>query len=282
MNGPIAQIVALTCFGNSFLGGHGMPKFFPANSTCQFCDSVKFVEIKKPFLGKEKEVLLADTPDEWIGVLKKRGAIGIRLGRTPQNDARISDRMSSAFVGGGGTWLMEVLRSDGKSEFWAARWEVWNQKAPERRIWRVTYGLVRQDQTKPYRGRDLATVKNELRAILESIHSFSARQDCEGFTKCFAEAIRALSDPSADIGYHKDLAVSGQLSPEAESVLKASMSAWVFGGMGSWNDIGFDGTAQQEYERVSEALFNILNDAIEVAATSSLKFWEPEGVEPPR
>src|SRR5258706_16035148 len=47
---------------------------------------------------------------------------------------------------------------------------------------------------------------------------------------------------------------------------RAAMSAWVFGGMGLWNDLGFDGADGQEYERVSETLFTIINEAIEIAA----------------
>ena len=171
--------------------------------------------------------------------------------------------------------MMEVVRSNGRSEFWASRWIVWNKDAPERRIWRVTYGLVQERQTKLYRGRALSDVKRDFKSSLETIHAFSAREKCDGFTKCFADALKALDDPAADIGYHKDLALPGQLNPEASSMLKASVSAWVFGGMGSWNDMGFEGAIQQEYEKVSEGLFNVLNEAIEVAATSS-GFGSPE------
>jgi len=269
MNGPIAQIVALTCHGNSFLAGNDTPTFFPENSTCQFCNSLDFVEWKSSFLQKPKEVVVAEAPDEWFSLLQLREAKGIRLTRTPQSNPQLSDRMSAGFVGGGGTWIMEVLRPDIQSEFWAARWEVWNQNAPANKIWRATYGLVGQDQTKPYTGRTLSAVKQDFRISLESIHSFSKHHQCDGFTQCFADALRALDDPLADVGYHKDLSVPNQLTPEASSILKASMSAWGFGGMGSWNDMGFDGDSQQEYENVSESLFLVLNEAIEFAATST-------------
>lgn len=269
MIGPLAQIFALTCYGNASLGGKESPVFFPKNSTCQFCDSIKFVEFKKRWLTRPKEVIIAGTPNEWISGLQRRMATGIELTRTPQNNLRISDRMSAGFVGGGGTWTMEVQRRNGRSQFWAARWEVWDQNAPENRIWRVTYGNVAEDQTKTRKMRHLSSVKRDFKASLESIYTFSEQQSFEGFTKCFADALRALDDPDADVGYHKDLAVPDQLSDEAASMLKASMSAWVFGGMGSWNDIGFDGTTQKEYEKVSESLFNIMNEAIEVVANST-------------
>lgn len=49
------------------------------------------------------------------------------------------------------------------------------------------------------------------------------------------------------------------------------MSAWVFGGMGSWDDMGFAGEAQKEYETVSKKLFQTLNEAIAVAASSTAR-----------
>ena len=253
------------------MSGRGDVEFFPRNSTCQFCDSIRFVQFKKPLLGlgELKEVTIASNPEEWFSGLRKHDALDMRLVRIPRNDPGISDRMSAGFVGGGGTWLIEVLRSSGRSEFWGARWLVGNQNAPDKRIWKVTYGLVRKSQTVEYKGRSLSDVKRDLRSSLETIRAFSQRESCDGFAKCFSDALEALDNPEADIGYHKDLTVPGQLNPEATSMLKASMNAWVFGGMGSWNDIGFDGAKQPEYEAVSENLFNFLNDAIEVATTSS-------------
>ena len=54
-------------------------------------------------------------------------------------------------------------------------------------------------------------------------------------------------------------------------MLKAAMSAWVFGGMGSWNDMGFeDAVTQSKYESVSESLFNVINEAIEASTNSAM------------
>jgi hypothetical protein len=49
---------------------------------------------------------------------------------------------------------------------------------------------------------------------------------------------------------------------EAKQLLGAVQAAWVFGGMGSWNDLGFDGDDQQEYDKLSIELFLLLNQAI--------------------
>jgi hypothetical protein len=51
--------------------------------------------------------------------------------------------------------------------------------------------------------------------------------------------------------------------------LDACQSAWVFGGMGSWNDMGFEGADQKEYDHVSEQLFAALNETIQAAVDAS-------------
>jgi len=270
MNGPIAQIVALTCYGNAFLQGISVREFFPKNSTCMFCDRVNFVTIKKSFFGKPKEKEIAKTPDEWFRFLETASAVGIRLSRTPQNNPHILDRMSAGFVGGGGTWSIEVIFPKNRSEFWTARWEVWNQDAPEQRIWRVTYGRVSKRAPTKSKPSDLQETTMHLTQALREIHSFSMKHDCGWFTQRFADALATLDSDGKNLyGYHKDLAYAGHLPAQAWTILNACQKAWVFGGMGSWNDMGFDGKAQKEYERVSDQLFKILNQAISEAANES-------------
>jgi hypothetical protein len=45
--------------------------------------------------------------------------------------------------------------------------------------------------------------------------------------------------------------------------------AWVFGGMGSWNDQGFDGDDDRIYRELSDHLYDLLNQGICAAANSS-------------
>ncbi|PWE17826.1 hypothetical protein DDZ18_05575 [Marinicauda salina] len=48
---------------------------------------------------------------------------------------------------------------------------------------------------------------------------------------------------------------------ERRALLEASTMAWVFGGMGSWNDFYPSEEKAAEYERVSEALYRAIQDA---------------------
>ena len=268
MNGSIAQLVALTCHANAFIKNIDVGKFFPKNSTCKFCDYIKFVESNKTLFGINQKKQVANNPNEWFGYLKNKSANGVLIFRSPQNNSRFSDRMSAGFVGGGGTWVMEVVYPM-SSEFWIARWDVWNQDAPEQRIWRVVYGLAKRGKTSQLND-NLIEKEQELIESLKEIKEFSEEQNCGGFTECFKKGLEALGR-GVKKGYHQDLSPKGLLLEKAELMLDACQSAWVFGGMGSWNDMGFDGDAQKTYERVSDRLFNAVTESIVAGTNTSFK-----------
>jgi hypothetical protein len=270
MNGPIAQFVALTCHANAFLRGRIVPRFFPSNSTCTFCDLIQFVCVPKFLLGKIREEEVANSPDAWFAYLKADNISAIRLSRTPRNQPMVSDRMSAAFVGGAGTWAMEAVQQNGKRALWLSRWEVWNQNAPERRIWRVCYGRVSDLQSSATPVTDLEALAGRFRPRSLIFTSSPKSISVERFTACFSKAIETLdSGGEKRYGYHKDLATDGCLSALAMRLLDACQSAWVFGGRGSWNDMAFDGEVQIEYDRTSERLFLTLNEVIQAAANAS-------------
>jgi predicted butyrate kinase (DUF1464 family) len=55
----------------------------------------------------------------------------------------------------------------------------------------------------------------------------------------------------------------------AKQLLFSAGNAWVFGGMGSWNDLGFDNKEDNEtYDRLSEQLYSNINEAI-IASTNT-------------
>lgn len=139
MNHPIAQTVALTCYANAFLQRRTVPRFFPDHSTCTFCDWVKFFRASRTLFGTMRREEVAGSPDAWFTHLKAANISAIYLSCTPQHHAKISDRMSAGFVGGGGFWAMEAAQPNGTRAVWVSRWEVWNRNAPQRRIWRVSY-----------------------------------------------------------------------------------------------------------------------------------------------
>ncbi len=269
MNGPIAQMVALSIHGNAVLKGHSITRFFPDNSTCKFCEEIVFAELGKSLFRKVRETRIASSPDEWFSHLRDKGARGVRLLRKAKNRTRSSDRFTAGFVGVGGTWMIEVILAKGRSEYWVAKWEVWNRDAPEQRIWRVTYGKVGQRSPSKSPAPNLEHVKHQFLNRLHAIWSFSVREKCDPFTACFDQSLDTISSKELKLhGYHRDLSPADFLQADAVAMLDAAQSSYVFGGMGSWNDVYVKKKAQKEYDRVSEDLFEALNEVI-VAATNT-------------
>ena len=266
MQTSLAQMIALTCYGNALLRGIPAQSFALTHSTCRFCALVRFVAGGN---GGSAPVEVAPAPAVWLEHLAQRGAVALGLEPRAQNRAGISDRNAAAFAGGGRNWRIVVHGRDGQSEFWGSRWEIGDRQAADRRIWRVTFALFERAATVPFPPPGLDRIAAALEAALGEIRAFAQRENCSNFLRCFDDALSALHDPAAEIGYHKDLAPPGILVPRARSLLQAAQAAWVFGGMGSWNDMSFAGATQKEYERVSDRLFDLLNDAAQAAASSS-------------
>jgi hypothetical protein len=117
---------------------------------------------------------------------------------------------------------------------------------------------------------DLQKTHSLLDTELKEIADFAFQQKLFDWSNTFKKARIVLSNDSPDKEYyHKDLIVEKNYSLTAHQILFAAGSAWVFGGMGSWNDIGFETKEDnKKYEDLSAKLFNAINQSI-LAATNS-------------
>lgn len=270
MVGPTAQLVALACHFNARARGAVSATFFSANSTCQFCEYVRFVRRDGGLFGIGGDwKVVAKTPDEWISTQAKSSRRAL-ITREPGMDPRLSDRMSAGFVGGGGTWTLWVVEN-GRGDAWSPSWQVGNRTAPEKRIWRVTYARSAMNVAHTIASEPLEPLRAKLEGCLSDALAFCGRHNIDEFAAQFRKALECLSsaDPLSLI-YHKDLAPPDTLTTSAQQLLAACSAAWVFGGMGSWNDLYFDDD-KQSYERISEDLFTAVNEAICAAANSGAK-----------
>jgi hypothetical protein len=262
LQGPIAQAAALAIFGNDILSGYSREDFWPASSVFKFCKAVRFVALSGE-AAKPTESLFAKNPMQWIARLRNEGTTRLRLHAVASNDPGISDRMSVGFVGGGGRWLIETQQARA-SDVWQSRWQVENKDDPDKKIWDVAY--YRIDQGRPHiplQTKSLTALRQDLMTVLSGIEAFAARQKLEYFAGAFRKATGLLSSdhPLAET-YHSDLAPTAAIPLEAKQLLGAVQAAWVFGGMGSWNDLGFDGDDQQEYDALSGKLFLLINHTL--------------------
>lgn len=263
MVGPTAQLVALASLINTRARGILVPTMFPDHSTCQFNEYVHFLRQQRAWmLGKRTWKTVARSPDEWINAVFKSGGRAARVVYRPIGIDWLSARMSAGFVGGGGEWSLLVMHGR-KCDRWQAQWRVGNQAASDRRIWQARYLLVAAGEPIPPTDRPSAEVLEDLKETLAEIEAFARRNRIDGFADEFRIAQEcANSEDPLSLVYHKDLSPVGTVGLDGLRLLAACQKAWVFGGMGSWNDISFSGATQQEHERLSDALFGLVNEGI--------------------
>jgi hypothetical protein len=264
MNGTLAQLISLTSFGNSYLNGQSVNGFYPGNSTFQYCNTVDFRTFKKPLFSKQKEVIAASDPNAWFEHMKNEGCKKLRLYyETQQPDNNAKEHQLAGFVGGGGTWLIEAVY-DKSSNYWANRWEVTKQEAKDRRIWTVNYGRTLTNEQTTNQQKDISDLREQLKKTLAEISDFAFKQSSENWGKTFENALNSLNSlEPQDSFYHTDMIASDNYELMNRQLLFAAGKSYVFGGMGSWNDLWLqDENEQANYERLTSQLYELVNSSI--------------------
>jgi hypothetical protein len=265
MTGTLAQLISLVTYGNFYLINLVQNEFKDSNTTLQFCNMVHFIDYEN-----KTEITISKSINDWFLFLKNDNVKYLKL---HYQSEKINDRMLAGFVGGGGRWLIEAKKEAG-SDFYEGMWKVTDPKNVNKKIWSVGYVRIAKNYNfnVEYPSK-LNKIKNNLLKDLNEILKFAKENDITNFAKFFENGLNCLnSNKPFDIKevYHKDLIPENYLNLEASQILAACHTSWVFGGMGSWNDMGFEGKKQKVYEKVSENLFKDINIGIVCAVNSVL------------
>lgn len=94
-------------------------------------------------------------------------------------------------------------------------------------------------------------------AALVAIRQFAAEHGLGHWVTWFTDA---LARPSV-IRYHPDMLL-GRYPDAARSLAARAAASWVFGGMGSWNDVHVPGPDEEDMRRLSNALYDAVRDAV--------------------
>ncbi len=116
----------------------------------------------------------------------------------------------------------------------------------------------------------LSDIIAQLFEAISVCEQFAQKHDIKNFCEFFKIAKEYLfkEEYSSDKVYHKDLIPERHYSKEAWRILLSCQVAWVFGGMGSWNDLGFQNNEQNTYEKISDDLYLAICNAIPNAINS--------------
>jgi hypothetical protein len=270
MQGPTENALMLVAAGNAYQQGRDISGFWPDAPTFKFLNLCEFR--LPPPSGKDADEypLLASDPMEFFR-LQKPNCRGYRLHhgirkRGPNQQIDAPDRMLTAFVGGGAQWLIEVV-GNLSSDLWEGFHRIEDRSSE--RPWACTHikvGLIPANEPEPV---GLAEALSDLRVTLPDIEAYAHQEKLDNFADCFARAHEALEGKSEKAPWAADIVRYTGFSDRQLDVLEAINHAWVFGGIGSWNDIG--GSGDKRYEDVSERLYNALNDCIAGLANSTFR-----------
>ncbi|WP_395646618.1 hypothetical protein [Terricaulis sp.] len=267
MQGPVAQALLLACAGNAFLSGRDLTGFWPDSVVFKFSRSCDFRVV-----DGDADRLLAPDPLAWFETL--RGVRGLHLHHAPRPRApgqtlAVEERMMAGFVGGGPAWLIEVV-GEGRSMLWQGFDRLGDRNDPERKIWLNTYLRVGETEPQEYAAQPLAEACADLDHALLEIGAVAARMQYGNWSDVFAAARASLSAPG-DHFFYRDFERYAGFGPVQQGLLAAATGGSVFGGMGSWNDVGPCPELEADYNRTSEQLYTTLNNAIAALANSTYR-----------
>ena len=259
MTGILAQIIAITSFGNEYLKNGKLTDFYPQNSSFQHCDFVDFREMKKKnIFSSKKEIIVSKNPTEWFEYLKLKNCKKLRLYyQTVKKD----DHKMAGFVGGGGNWFIETIYPT-HSDFWISRWNY--DKNLTEKPWQVTYGKAIGNRPIINQQFDITQTRKNLKSSLEKITDFAYQETTDNWGKIFETAKETLEskNPVSDF-YHNDLIFWNNYDLKNQQLLMSASKAFVFGGMGSWNDMGFEKKEiDEKYNRLSTELYKSMIESI--------------------
>jgi hypothetical protein len=264
MNGELAQIVALITHGNEYLSSPRKDtlELFPSHSTFQYVSEVSFQKKKSLDEAPGKPEILANDTRSWFSHLVIDGIRYLKLDLV--NLQHLPPPYATSLFTAGGAW---VVQTD-QGRCWQANWSFIDQGSRQARLWKVEYW--ERDNTPVVRNfPDIETAYRNLENALSEAENFSEKRNF-GWEKWFGKAIELLRNPVPVRPFYTDL-----LPPTFENIkvcqlLAGALQAWVFGGLGSWNDMYItDNSVEQEYQQISRNLYEAVIQSVGAVTNST-------------
>jgi hypothetical protein len=260
MDGAFAQVIAIATHGSAWLrdpSSVDLDDFAAHNSTFRYVGELTF------FPGESVR--------PWLETQAANGIERIWLSLTGLDGSRstgpLPPHIAIAFAGGSHGGLLTV---HGRGRIlWESEWAVGDRDAPDRRIWHVTYGG--RETTEDPRRPDVDGAAGRLVAALEAARGFAQGHGLGHWPGVFDHALRCWTEPGVGPKYHADLFPPGRFDEKAVRLASMAQMANVFGGMGSWNDVGVgDGAAADDYQAISRELYAAMLEAFLASVNSDL------------
>ncbi|WP_053202166.1 hypothetical protein [Jiangella muralis] len=262
MNGELAAITAMAAHGSRWLATPGTqppPELLEANSCFRYVRLLN-VDVGRPgILGPGRT---AHGTADWLVALRRGGADRLVLVSRPPMPGAPPLQVTSAFANGG-SW--GLLATGDAAALWTIAWTVGDRNAPDSRVWDLAATSGPAHGWQPaVPAADAA--RSTLLAALDEIGRFAEDAGLGEWSEWFTRAQALLDDEEPVAPYHGDI-LPEQSPLQLRQLAAAAVQAWVFGGMGSWNDVWLeDQVARTSHERLSRALYDAILTALTAAA----------------
>ncbi len=257
MSQRLAMIVALVTYGNLFLQDR-VNDFNIDRLVTDNCYSLDFVEPPIEGITGSSKVLASDA-NKWFKYLKDQDAKKLKLFFKTSEQIDLPDHISTTFVGGGSHWFIEV-QFDSTSDLYLSEWSPSDDIGIDRR--KTHYLRFNRDMTHiDDPSFSVSKSREKLSNVLHELIEFTGKFDyTKNWVDNFTNALSTLNEfepPQSD-----EFLPAGVYPKETHQLIQGVFASWVFGGMGSWNDLAFSGEDQERYTGLSADLYSTLCQAI--------------------
>jgi hypothetical protein len=284
----LAQAVALVAHGNAFftVGGEA-PELVDTNTAFQYVGELRFTSAgsrmqETSWLSRVFGTNSAEPPQvqgsastaDWFKHLRDSGVRRLWLASYERTDTKLPSHVAVAFAGFS-QWGI-LAEQEETASWWRGHEELINPpsksphaftKAKGNRIWRVIYQGSVAGKPGPILPSFAEAREQFLNAVCGAIE-FADIARLEFWRKWLEEARAQFDSTTPQPRFHRDMLPGYGYNLQSRQLLAAASSAWVFGGMGSWNDMSFDGALKQKYDHVTPTLYTAVVQGI-VAATNA-------------
>lgn len=266
MTHSLNQIISLVTFGNEILNERMEPIDFSQKTAFNECKSINYVSsIKKSFIFKPSESLIASNSSDWIEYLKSRKCKELKIHNGNfKNDFFKKGHSLINLDDWRKSWFIET-RFDQHSEFYSYRWIA---NSNDKLNFEVTYGLIKNRKSFENIQYNIEESKNELKLSLNKMINLAETLNQTKWKSQFEFAIEVLNSKVPDSNFYiKDLFPENYLSLSASQLLFSSFESWVFSPHhSSWINLEISDSAQQKrHLNLSIELYDTIKKSIECA-----------------
>ena len=268
MNPELAQLIALAAHGTAWLRSsvRSSPPVLDAKNSAFKNVRVRF-ELRS---AVDTDPLTATTIPEWLQQLRVRNVDRIMLAPIdadePGEHQPLAPHLTVAFAGG--TQWRFLVTSPRSVELWTARWRN-RSSVLEGTYWsEALFESSAQLEHVAPNYLDVVEATRRLSAWLREAADFARTRNLEPWAEQFELALKRGMETKPILPSFCDL-LPVDHPDSAKRLLAEALEAWVFGGMGSWNDVLITGdTDRAKYDKLTSSLYAAVIDACVAAANA--------------